>query len=117
MNVCGACGEDFSSVRGFDRHRVDKHELDYPEHADGRRCLAEIEMRAVGFVRNARGRCPASLLRRPRHGREGSVTSRGEGRSKNRSNACSPMDTPHLDSEVYEYPCARNYMSSKHVSP
>lgn len=56
MNVCGACGSDFTSVDLFDRHRVGKHELDYPEHADGRRCLTVEEVTAKGWARNERGR-------------------------------------------------------------
>ena len=56
MDQCGACGADFSSVVLFDQHRVGRHELDYPEHKNGRRCLSEAEMIGRGWTRNQRGR-------------------------------------------------------------
>ncbi|HST13264.1 MAG TPA: hypothetical protein VLJ44_00260 [Gaiellaceae bacterium] len=62
MNLCTACGEDFSSVSAFDRHRIGKHAYTYteglgmnPEHHDGRRSMDEAEMRAAGMDPNARG--------------------------------------------------------------
>lgn len=63
MNVCGACGLDFSSVRAFDAHRVGKHRYTHAEglamhspREDGRRCLREDELQAAGFLQNTRGR-------------------------------------------------------------
>jgi hypothetical protein len=55
MNVCGACGADFRSVVIFDAHRVGKHELDYPVHEDGRRCLVGWEMKNKGWRIDAQG--------------------------------------------------------------
>jgi hypothetical protein len=45
---CSACGEYFTSVRSFDRHRVGQFGI-------GRRCLTRAELDAGGFERNARG--------------------------------------------------------------
>lgn len=45
---CSACGEYFTSVRSFDRHRVGRLGVD-------RRCLTQAEMDAAGSERNARG--------------------------------------------------------------
>lgn len=45
---CTACGEYFSSVRGFDRHRVG-------EYGNDRRCIPVAELLASGWIRNARG--------------------------------------------------------------
>jgi hypothetical protein len=57
VNLCRACGLDFSSVELFARHRVGAHAYDWsPEREDGRRCLDEDEMRALGWLLNARGR-------------------------------------------------------------
>jgi hypothetical protein len=64
VNVCGACGLDFGSVRAFDAHRVGVHAYTYPEglrmtppRDNGRRCLTSDELSALpGFARNARGR-------------------------------------------------------------
>jgi hypothetical protein len=55
-NWCSGCGEDFTSVEYFDRHRVGEHELDWPEHENGRRCLSVDELAAIGFQRDQRGR-------------------------------------------------------------
>jgi hypothetical protein len=55
VNVCGACGADFSGLTMFDAHRVGKHELDYPAHEDGRRCLTADEMAERGWQPNRRG--------------------------------------------------------------
>ena len=59
-NECTACGEDFSSISLFDRHRVGKHEytFDYTDEAtwDGRRCLGSEEMREKGWTFDKRGR-------------------------------------------------------------
>jgi hypothetical protein len=63
MNVCGACGLDFSSVQAFDRHRVGKHAYTFteglnmnPPREDGRRCLDVEELEALQFAQDARGR-------------------------------------------------------------
>ena len=57
MNLCRACGEDFSSVEAFDRHRIGKHEYTWsPEREDGRRCLAPDELEALAWEQNERGR-------------------------------------------------------------
>lgn len=70
MNLCGACGEDFSSVKMFDAHRVGRHAYTYsqgvamdPIREDGRRCLSADEMTAKGWLSDARGRWsdPASV--------------------------------------------------------
>jgi len=58
-NQCGACGEDFTSVELFDRHRVGVHEYTIteglamdPPREDGRRCLAVHEMRDRGWAQD-----------------------------------------------------------------
>ncbi len=63
MNVCGACGLDFSSVKSFDAHRVGKHAYTYsegirmdPMREDGRRCLRVEELEDAGMAQDARGR-------------------------------------------------------------
>ena len=63
MNVCGSCRQGFSSVKGFDRHRVGRHGYTLAEGArrvppvfDGRRCLAASELEDSGFVLDGRGR-------------------------------------------------------------
>ena len=63
MNLCRACGENFSSVRTFDRHRVGKHEYTFseglrfdPPVEDGRRCLHPEEMTGLGLSRDKHGR-------------------------------------------------------------
>ena len=56
LNQRGACGEDFTSLTLFDRHRVGKHELDYPEHEDGWRCLTLEQMQERGRQRDRKGR-------------------------------------------------------------
>jgi hypothetical protein len=48
-NYCASCGQDFASVRAFDRHRTGSHE-------HGRRCLEADEMRAAGLELDSRGR-------------------------------------------------------------
>ncbi len=48
LNQCGACGEDFTSVTLFDKHRVGPHD-------NGRRCLSVRELERKGFERNDRG--------------------------------------------------------------
>lgn len=50
---CTACGEYFTSVRSFDRHRVGEYAN--RGRLAGRRCLTAVEMDAAGFGRNARG--------------------------------------------------------------
>jgi hypothetical protein len=57
LNLCRACGNDFTSVKLFDRHRVGVHAYDYsPERPDGRRCLSAEEMLENGWRQDARGR-------------------------------------------------------------
>jgi hypothetical protein len=63
MNLCRSCGQDFSSVRAFDTHRVGKHAYTYPGglamdpmREDGRRCLRPDEFSAAGLRQNAKGR-------------------------------------------------------------
>jgi hypothetical protein len=57
LNQCSACGQDFTSLRLFDAHRVGQHEyLCSAEHPDGRRCLSVGEMRGRGWEPDARGR-------------------------------------------------------------
>lgn len=63
MNLCRSCNSDFSSVRLFDRHRIGTHEYLFseglnmePPREDGRRCLDEEEMVALGWERNRLGR-------------------------------------------------------------
>lgn len=69
MNLCRACGRDFSSVENFDKHRIGKHEYDFvwrdEAKRDGRRCLNEDELRAIGLVPNTKGRWhdPAAVAR------------------------------------------------------
>ena len=53
MNLCTACGEDFSSVAVFDAHRVGKHEYLFSKRQpNGRRCLTLDEMEGRGWTRN-----------------------------------------------------------------
>jgi hypothetical protein len=56
VNRCSGCGEEFSSLGNFDKHRVGNHALDWPEHEHGRRCLDTEELRGLGFALDARGR-------------------------------------------------------------
>lgn len=55
-NLCRSCEEDFSSVKAFERHRVGAHDLNYPEHENGRRCMDEEELLEAGYERDERGR-------------------------------------------------------------
>lgn len=77
MNLCRACGQDFSSVEAFDRHRVGTHGytldeglLGDPPRSDGRRCLSIEQMTAGGWALDARGRRvhPRELRKRLRRG-------------------------------------------------
>lgn len=57
LNFCRTCGHDFGGVTAFDLHRVGKHQyLHDDEHPDGRRCLTEQEMLAIGMYVNGQGR-------------------------------------------------------------
>ena len=60
MNVCGPCGQDFSSLELFDRHRVGKYEYLYDawdeSKSDGRRCLGPEGMAELGWHIDTRGR-------------------------------------------------------------
>ena len=40
----------------FDAHRVGRHDLNYPEREDGRRCLTTWEMLERGWKVNGQGR-------------------------------------------------------------
>ena len=62
-NYCTSCGQDFSSVQLFDRHRVGTHEYTYQEglrmeplREDGRRCLTVDELRDGFTAPSPRGR-------------------------------------------------------------
>ena len=84
MNLCSACGEDFSGVSDFDSHRVGKFPQTGPaDYLDrvraglvdedwkpsfGRRCLDGDEMTAKGWELDGRGRwaSPHSLRGRIR---------------------------------------------------
>jgi hypothetical protein len=55
-NGCGACRQDFTSLRLFEAHRVGDHALDWPEHDNGRRCLDIEEMQAKGWTQDEKGR-------------------------------------------------------------
>lgn len=68
-NLCSLCGLDFTTTRGFDRHRVGRHAYTYaeglamtPMREDGRRCLDASELQELGMNRDKRGRwrLPAS---------------------------------------------------------
>ncbi len=57
LNQCGACGEDFTSVETFDRHRVGEHEHRFSTaHPEGRRCLSGDEVLAKGWQWDDKGR-------------------------------------------------------------
>lgn len=51
---CGGCGEVFSRLRAFDRHRVESYAKP-GEWQGARRCLTPAEMTARGWQRNAAG--------------------------------------------------------------
>lgn len=56
LNGCGACRQDFTSLRLFEAHRVGEHALHGPEHENGRRCLVIEEMQSLGWEQNEKGR-------------------------------------------------------------
>jgi hypothetical protein len=63
VNFCRACRQDFGSVSAFDTHRTGKHAYTYlegldmdPSKEDGRRCLDEGELTALGWRRDNHGR-------------------------------------------------------------
>lgn len=58
---CRPCDLDFASLRAFDRDRVGDHELDYPEHENGRRCLRLDELAGHGLEQDSRGRWRETL--------------------------------------------------------
>jgi hypothetical protein len=71
MNLCRGCGQDFSSVKTFDRHRVGGHEyLWSPERPNGRRCLSVSEIQGLGWTLNKWGRWldPSQAFRGPERG-------------------------------------------------
>jgi hypothetical protein len=52
LNYCRGCGNDFTGVAYFDRHRVGTHEYDWaPNKPDGRRCMSEGEMLEAGLTK------------------------------------------------------------------
>ena len=66
-NWCPGCGEDFSSTRAFDQHRVGNHQhLWHPDHEDGRRCLDQTEIRHTGMQRDRHGRWQLPLTDKQR---------------------------------------------------
>ncbi len=50
---CAGCGEYFSTVSNFDKHRIFEN-ADMPDWAT-RRCMSADEMLASGLVRNSGG--------------------------------------------------------------
>jgi hypothetical protein len=54
LNGCSDCRRDFASLRAFDTHRVGDHQLDFPEHENGRRCLDVEEL--PEWAQDKRGR-------------------------------------------------------------
>lgn len=61
-NFCRGCGEDFTSIKQFDRHRVGVHAYTSseglamdPPVEDGRRCLDADQMRELGWTTNEDG--------------------------------------------------------------
>ena len=60
LNECAACGQDFGSLSAHGAHRVGKHEYLFnihdPSRANGRRCLAEVELAERGWARDRFGR-------------------------------------------------------------
>jgi hypothetical protein len=51
---CASCGDPFSSVREFDRHRIGAF-AEPGEWAHKRRCMTPSEMEALGWRCNVRG--------------------------------------------------------------
>jgi hypothetical protein len=63
QNLCSSCSKDFTSVDGFDAHRVGVHAYTYAEgvamepiREDGRRCLDVDELVALGYEQDEDGR-------------------------------------------------------------
>jgi hypothetical protein len=63
VNLCAACGLEFTGVRDFDSHRVGVHAYTFvqglwldPSREDGRRCLDAKEMIAAGWFLDRHGR-------------------------------------------------------------
>jgi hypothetical protein len=57
LNLCRACGSDFTSVRLFDAHRIGRHEYSWSrELEDGRRCLDIEEMHERGWEQEQNSR-------------------------------------------------------------
>jgi hypothetical protein len=54
LNGCSNCRRDFASLRAFDAHRVGDHQLDFPAHEIGRRCLDVEEL--PEWLQDSRGR-------------------------------------------------------------
>jgi hypothetical protein len=87
-SYCCCCGRDFSCDRLFERHRVGRHVYTFPEglrldppRDDGRRCLDDDELRALGWRPMTDAELGATVRHRWRAGFGVSVwfdTSRGE---------------------------------------
>lgn len=59
LNYCRACGNDFTKVAYFDRHRIGTHEYDYSiDRPDGRRCMNTEEMLEAGLSKVQLGDSP-----------------------------------------------------------
>ncbi len=71
---CRRCRADFASVAAFDRHRVGVHDLDFPEHEEGRRCKAEEEMLEAGLEQDEDGRWRRTLTEAERARLEAALT-------------------------------------------
>ena len=63
MNLCRACGSDFTGVRLFDAHRTGTHAYTFsegmafdPPVQTGRRCLDPDEMAEKGWAQDDNGR-------------------------------------------------------------
>ena len=52
LNGCRCCGEDFTSLRSFDRHHV----VGVVDDEEFHRCLDHDEMQALGWRLNPQGR-------------------------------------------------------------
>lgn len=45
--ICRGCGEKFSSMANFDKHRTGSYKNEHPNY--GRRCLSHGEMKEIGL--------------------------------------------------------------------
>lgn len=73
-NFCSSCKLDFASLTAFDLHRVGRQAyLASKEQPDGRRCLAEKEMKALGMTVDAHGRWRSPASKRNPFGSKNAV--------------------------------------------